>query len=121
MLYSVVVPLILDNCDDALQTSNVSQLDSACTGSQSDVSQAVCHTELEVFNFGVDKKLELPDSGKKKKVLSSSFSKFFSRGKERRLDEVTPAVRGTVKQSCRDRSCVDLSLRYNLLNFPLFS
>ena len=97
MLYSVVVPLILDNCHDVLQTSAISQLDSACTGSQSDVSQAVSHTELEVFNFGVHKNLELLDSGKKKKVHSSSFSRFFFRGKERRLDQVTSAVRGTVK------------------------
>ncbi|XP_068699374.1 kazrin-like isoform X2 [Montipora capricornis] len=69
-------------------------LDSASLNSQSDVSQAVISSEQEVFELGVRNNLEVSNSGKKTKIRSSSLSRFFSKGKQRRV-EYTPVIQVT--------------------------
>ena len=68
-------------------------MDSASLNSQSDVSQAVVSSEQEVFELGVRNNLEVSNSGKKTKIRSSSLSRFFSKGKQRRV-EYTPVIQG---------------------------
>lgn len=87
--------LFLDNYLDAANTSV--PVVSISSESQSDVSQVASPPELEVFDFDVRNNLEVPDSGKKKKVRSSSLTRFFSRGKQRKL-EFAPVVRGMLQK-----------------------
>lgn len=78
-----VVCLILDNC--TLPTSLSSPVESASSGSQSDLSQGPTPRDSEVFDFGVQDNCEHSVSKKKKmKTRSSSLSRFFSRGKQRK-------------------------------------
>lgn len=71
-------------------------VDSASSNSQSDGSQAVMSAEQEVFELGVHNNLEVPDPGKKKKIRSSSLSRFFLKGKQRRF-EYAPVIQGEIK------------------------
>ncbi|KAK2553054.1 Kazrin [Acropora cervicornis] len=66
-------------------------VDSASSNSQFDGSQAVIPAEQEVFELGVHNNLEVPEPGKKKKVRSSSLSRFFLKGKQRRF-EYAPVI-----------------------------
>ena len=70
-------------------------MDSASSNSQSDGSQAVISAEQEVFELGVHNNLEVPEPGKKKKVRSSSLSRFFLKGKQRRF-EYAPVIQGEI-------------------------
>ena len=70
-------------------------MDSASSNSQSDGSQAVIPAEQEVFELGVHNNLEVPEPGKKKKVRSSSLSRFFLKGKQRRF-EYAPVIQGEI-------------------------
>ena len=83
---------ILDNC--TLPASLVSPVESASSGSQSDLSQGPTPQDLEVFDFGVQNNFEQADLEKKKmKTRSSSLSRFFSRGKQRK-PVFKPVVKG---------------------------
>ena len=76
--------LISDNCTLAV-SSLTSPVESASSGSQSDFSQEPTPRDSEVFDFGVQDNCEDSISEKKKmKTRSSSLSRFFSRGKQRK-------------------------------------
>lgn len=79
---------------DSFQNIVDPAVDSASLNSQSDVSQAVVSSEQEVFELGVRNNLEVSNSGKKTKIRSSSLSRFFSKGKQRRV-EYTPVIQVT--------------------------
>jgi len=75
---------ISDNCP-LPESSLTSPVESASSGSQSDLSQGRTPRDSEVFDFGVQDNCEQSMSEKKKmKARSSSLSKFFSRGKQRK-------------------------------------
>ena len=74
---------ILDNCTLPVP-SLTSPVESASSGSQSDLSPGLAPQDSEVFDFGVQDNCEQSISEKKKmKTRSSSLSRFFSRGKQR--------------------------------------
>lgn len=75
---------ISDNCP-LPESSLTSPVESASSGSQSDLSQGQTPRDSEVFDFGIQDNCEQSMSEKKKiKARSSSLSKFFSRGKQRK-------------------------------------
>ena len=75
---------ILDNCTLPV-SSLASPVESASSGSQSDLSQGIVPQDSDVFDFGVQDNCEQSISEKKKmKTRSSSLSRFFSRGKQRK-------------------------------------
>ena len=77
-----------------------SPVGSVSSDSQSDLSQAPTPNDSEVFDFGVQTNYEQHDPSKKKiKRRSSSLSRFFSRGRQRK-PLFKPLVKGKQPISC---------------------